>query len=252
MTRSRPGRTDGPGVPEMTPTGHSPLAVCQAVSRTFGSGDQAVVAVHSVSCQISEGDRIAVMGASGSGKSTLLHLVAGLDRPSAGSITWPALATTANRLGDSVAMVFQGASLMPPLTVLENVAMPHLRGGMGDQQARLMAASALGRLDVEGFADRLPEELSGGQAQRVCVARAVAGHPLLILADEPTGQLDSVNATHIVDVLIQAADGLGAGLVISTHDPLVADRLATRWSMHDGVLTRRPRPAPPERNRSEP
>jgi ABC-type lipoprotein export system ATPase subunit len=184
------------------------------------------------------------MGASGSGKSTLLHLIAGLEVPSSGTVTWPGLGISPVRLAGSVAMVFQGVSLMPPLTVLENVAMPLLLIGVTDRQARLRAAVALDRLDMEDLADRLPEELSGGQAQRVCVARAIAGRPRLVLADEPTGQLDSVNATHVVDVLIQAADELDAGLVICTHDPLVANRLATRWSMHDGVVAPQPLPAP--------
>ncbi|MDX6365445.1 MAG: putative transport system ATP-binding protein [Nocardioidaceae bacterium] len=215
------------------------LAFCDSVSRTFGTGEQAVVAVHSASCQIHSNDRIAMMGPSGSGKSTLLHLIAGLDTPTSGSLTWPALARSASELSGSVAMVFQGASLMPPLTVLENVAFPLLLDGMNDSLARQAAASALASLDIGELGSRLPEELSGGQAQRACVARVLASRPRLILADEPTGQLDHAAAKHVVEVLVEAADRLGAGLVVSTHDPLIADHLETRWRMSDGALDTR-------------
>ncbi len=227
-----------------------PLVECDGVSRTFGTGQRAVVAVHSVSCRIHAGDRIAMMGPSGSGKSTLLHLIAGLDTPTSGALSWPAMAETVDGLFGSVAVVFQGASLMPPLTVVENVAFPLLLAGMADAPARRAAADALAALDIGDLGQRLPEELSGGQAQRACVARVLASRPRLILADEPTGQLDSVAATHVVEVLIQAADQLGAGLVLSTHDPLIAAHLASRWQMRDGVLDSDPATSVVERGRS--
>ncbi len=213
-----------------------PLVQCDSVSRTFGTGDRAVVAVHSVSCQIGTSDRIAMMGPSGSGKSTLLHILGGLDDPSSGSITWPAITEGTDDLLRPIAMVFQSASLMPPLSVLENVAFPLLLAGTAERAAERRAADALATLSIGELAGRLPEELSGGQAQRVCVARVLASGPRLILADEPTGQLDHAAATHVVEVLIHAADRLDAGLVISTHDPVIAARLTTSWSMRDGVL----------------
>ncbi len=226
-----------------------PLLQCEGVSRTFGAGERAVVAVHAATCVIHAGDRVAVMGPSGSGKSTLLHLMAGLDEPSSGQLTWPAMVEKADDLFGSIAVVFQGASLMPPLTVLENVAFPLLLGGMTDSLAREAAAGALAALDLDDLGARLPEELSGGQAQRACVARVLASRPRLILADEPTGKLDHVAATHVVEVLIQAADHLGAGLVVSTHDPLMAAHLTTRWLMSDGVLDTHPPALPsPARN----
>lgn len=229
---------------ERPPTDDTALVSCDGVSRTFGTGEQAVVAVHSASCQIRAGDRVAMMGPSGSGKSTLLHLIAGLDVPGTGTVCWPALAESVDGLLGSIAMVFQGASLMPPLTVLENVAFPLLLRGMSDSAARESAADALAALDIGDLGERLPEELSGGQAQRACVARVLASRPRLILADEPTGQLDHAAAKRVVEVLVQAADHLNAGLVVSTHDPLIAAHLATRWRMHDGVLDARPVPAP--------
>ncbi len=227
------------------------LAQCDGVSRTFGTGEQAVVAVHSATCQIRPGDRIAMMGPSGSGKSTLLHLIAGLDSPSSGALTWPALAESADGLFGTVAVVFQGASLMPPLTVLENVAFPLLLGGMADNLAQQSAAAALAVLGIGELGARLPEELSGGQAQRACVARVLASAPRLILADEPTGQLDHAAAAHVIDVLIQAADHLDAGLVVSTHDPVVAERLAIRWRMRDGVLDTRTAAAVPSNTQDQ-
>jgi predicted ABC-type transport system involved in lysophospholipase L1 biosynthesis ATPase subunit len=135
-----------------------------------------------------------------------------------------------------VAVVFQGPSLLPPLSVLENTALPLVIGGMTDAEAREVARHALATLGLEELADKLPEEISGGQAQRVAVARALAGQPSLILADEPTGQLDSVNGAAVVDVLLAASAHAGAALVISTHDLQVAARLPERWEMHSGQL----------------
>jgi ABC-type lipoprotein export system ATPase subunit len=121
--------------------------------------------------------------------------------------------------------------------VLENTSLPLVIGGMIDREAREVARSALRTLDLEELADKLPEEISGGQAQRAAVARALAGEPSLILADEPTGQLDSVNGAAVVDVLLAASDHVGCALVISTHDLKVAARVPERWEMHSGELT---------------
>jgi putative ABC transport system ATP-binding protein len=139
-----------------------------------------------------------------------------------------------------VGVVFQGPSLLMPLDVAENVALPLLLAGASPDEARTRAAKALDQAGVADLALRLPEELSGGQAQRVAVARVFASEPQLILADEPTGQLDALHRDHVVDMLIQAADALQAGLVIATHDRRVADRLDTQWTMDDGRLQREP------------
>jgi len=122
------------------------------------------------------------------------------------------------------------------LTVLENASLPLVMGGMTDQEAREVAHAALRALDLHDLADKLPEEISGGQAQRVAVARALAGEPSLILADEPTGQLDHANGAAVVDVLLAASEHVGSALVISTHDLSVAERLPERWEMHSGEL----------------
>jgi ABC-type lipoprotein export system ATPase subunit len=139
-----------------------------------------------------------------------------------------------------VAVIFQGPSLLPALTVLENVALALVLDGTRDAQARAAARDALDGLSLGELADKLPEEISGGQAQRVAVARALAGDPLLILADEPTGQLDRASGATVIDVLLEAAQHTGAALVVATHDPTVAGRFPTRWQMHSGELARSP------------
>jgi ABC-type lipoprotein export system ATPase subunit len=213
-----------------------PVCRCVDVARTYGTGRTATVALHGTSCEVAEGDRIAIVGPSGSGKSTLLHLMAGLDRATAGTVEWPALGPAERLRPGPVAVIFQGPSLLGPLDVLENVALPLLLGGSSESEATDAAHRVLARLDLASLAAKLPEELSGGQAQRVAVARALVGAPRFILADEPTGQLDQVAAVQIVDVLMAAADECGAALVVATHDLVVADRLRRRWALVDGRL----------------
>jgi ABC-type lipoprotein export system ATPase subunit len=213
-----------------------PLVRCVGAGRTYGSGAAGTVALQRTDCEVLAGARIALVGPSGSGKSTLLHLLAGLDEPTVGSVEWPGLGDRGQLRPGPVAVVFQGPSLLPPLTVLENVALPAVLDGASDTEARELAGTALALLELAELADKLAEEISGGQAQRVAVARAVAGQPRLILADEPTGQLDRAHGAALVDVLLAAADHTGAALVIATHDLTVAARLATRWQAHSGQL----------------
>jgi putative ABC transport system ATP-binding protein len=206
------------------------------LARTYGEGSSAVVAVHGASGRVDPTDRIALVGRSGSGKSTLLALLAGLDRPTHGTITWPAFDGSPGGDPLLVGTVFQGTSLVPALTAVENVALPSILHGSPDAVARDSAVAAMGRLDIEGLADRMPDELSGGQAQRVAVARVLTMGPRLILADEPTGRLDHAAATRVADVLLSTADELGAGLVVATHDPQVAARLSSTWRIGDHGL----------------
>lgn len=213
------------------------LAQATSVARTFGTGSAAIVAVHDVNCAIHPGERIALMGPSGSGKTTLLHLLAGLDQPTTGTITWPGIGTIDDLRPGPVAVVFQAPSLLPPLDAVENVALPLLLAGIDRNEAATRARNALTRLDLDDLTDKLPEELSGGQAQRVAIARVLADHPKLILADEPTGQLDHRSGEAVIDALMAAAQHTGAALVVNTHDPAVADRLDLHWSMTNGTLT---------------
>jgi ABC-type lipoprotein export system ATPase subunit len=142
--------------------------------------------------------------------------------------------------------VFQGPSLLPPLTAAENVALPLLIAGTPQEQASALAWDAMARIGVADLATLLPEELSGGQAQRVAIARVVAARPPLVLADEPTGQLDHASARHVLDVLLAAADAIDAAVVVATHDPLVAERFDRRWNMRDGSHVESPsRPSTP-------
>ncbi|GAA3214450.1 ABC transporter ATP-binding protein [Dactylosporangium siamense] len=202
------------------------------LSRTFGQ----VAAVRDVSCRITATDRIAVTGASGSGKSTLLQLIAGIDDPSGGRAAWPALDGHPRRRPGRIGIVFQSPALLPTLDVHENVALSVLLAGQSAGQARRAASEALRLLHLDDLADRLPHELSGGQAQRVAVARAVATNPDLVVADEPTAALDSATAAHLLDVLLSTVDRLGAALVLATHDSTVAGRMDIRWPMADGTI----------------
>ncbi|MDX6706273.1 MAG: lipoprotein-releasing system ATP-binding protein [Solirubrobacteraceae bacterium] len=213
-----------------------PLVHCDGAARTYGSGATATVALQPTDLTIDEGARIALVGPSGSGKSTLLHLMAGLDEPTIGSVTWPALGSRSQLRPGPVAVIFQGPSLLAPLTVLENVALPLVLGGATDAAARSQASEALERLGLAALTDKLPEEISGGQAQRVAVARALAGSPRLILADEPTGQLDRESGAAVVEVLLAAAEHATAALVVATHDPTVAAALPLLWRMDSGRL----------------
>jgi putative ABC transport system ATP-binding protein/lipoprotein-releasing system ATP-binding protein len=218
----------------------APLVLCAGVGRTYGHGGAATVALAPTDFEVRPGERIALVGPSGSGKSTLLHLIAGLDNPTHGHISWPAIGAREDLRPGRVAVIFQGPSLLPALTVLENVALALVLDGTSDARARAEGCDALDRLGLGELTDKLPEEISGGQAQRVAVARALAGRPVLILADEPTGQLDRANGAVVVDVLLEAAQHSGAALVVATHDPTVADRLPARWRMHSGELTGAP------------
>ncbi|MEO7369811.1 MAG: ATP-binding cassette domain-containing protein [Ilumatobacteraceae bacterium] len=206
------------------------------VARTFGHGSAAVVAVHGVTCCIAAGEQIALTGPSGSGKTTLLHLFAGLDVPTQGTVDWPGIGARDSLRPGRVAVVFQAPSLLPALSVVENVELPLLLQGESGPEARAGARLALARLDLDSLHDKLPEELSGGQAQRVAAARALAGRPQLILADEPTGQLDHRSGQLVIDALIDSASEVGAALVVNTHDPAVAEQFGIRWSMRSGRL----------------
>src|ERR1700716_2480048 len=139
-----------------------PLVRCEGVARTYGEGPTATVALQVTDCEIFAGQRVAIVGPSGSGKSTLLHLLAGLDDPTVGEVSWPAIGGRGELRPKRVAVIFQGPTLLPPLTVLENTSLPLVIGGMTDREAREVARTALRTLDLEELADKLPEEISGG------------------------------------------------------------------------------------------
>jgi putative ABC transport system ATP-binding protein/lipoprotein-releasing system ATP-binding protein len=212
------------------------LAEAIDAGRVFGANGSRVVALQHATCRIERGDRIALVGPSGSGKSTLLHLLAALDEPTSGTVRWPALGERDTLRPAKISFVFQTESLLAPLTVLENIEVPRLLAGSTADEARNDASEILDALDLGALADKLPEEISGGQAQRAAVARSLITRPALILADEPTGQLDHRTAAQLLNLLLRRIKGSDTALVIATHDPVVAGRMETQWTMEHGVL----------------
>jgi ABC-type lipoprotein export system ATPase subunit len=212
------------------------LVTLRQGKRVYQRGSKPVIALASATCTIYSGDRIALLGRSGSGKSTLLHLLGGLDTLTDGTISWPALGPYEALRPTQIGFVFQTPSLLAPLTVIENVEVPLLLTQKKGENTRAQAWDLLKRMDLLSLADKLPEELSGGQTQRVAFARALVCKPKLILADEPTGQLDHPTAERLFDVLMVALEETNTALVVATHDPTVARRMRTIWKMHYGHL----------------
>jgi ABC-type lipoprotein export system ATPase subunit len=204
--------------------------------RTYIQGKIPVNVLASVTCSVVPGDRVAVVGPSGSGKSTLLHLIGGIDTPTSGSISWPELGPKRDLRPKKIGFVFQMQTLLAPLTAVENVELPLLLDHVKPSEAHFAALKALEDLELGAIADKLPEELSGGQAQRVGVARVLSSRPKLILADEPTGQLDHPTAQRLFDVLLASIEDSDTALIVATHDPAIAGRMRTTWHLRHGRL----------------
>jgi putative ABC transport system ATP-binding protein len=214
----------------------------EEVTRVYGSGRAAVRALDGVSLQVGPGELVAVMGPSGSGKSTLLNLAGGLDRPTAGRVVVDGTdlgALDRRRLAAlrrrRVGYVFQDLNLLPGLTAAENVALPLELDGAGTRQARAEALAALDLVGLAGRAAAFPDQLSGGERQQVAIARAVAGRRVLLLADEPTGALDShstEDVLHLFDTLSVA----GRTIVVITHEDEVAGHAKRVLRMRDGLI----------------
>ncbi|GAB3420965.1 ABC transporter ATP-binding protein [Flindersiella endophytica] len=194
------------------------------VSRTHGKGDTAVHALRGVSLTVEPGELVAVMGPSGSGKSTLLHLAGGLDSPTQGSVLVEdtelgtlSRAKVAALRRRSIGYVFQDFNLIPALTAAENVALPRELDGASARKARKEALKALREVGIDQLADRFPDDMSGGQQQRVAIARALVGQRHLVLADEPTGALDSETGEQVLRLLRARIDAGAAGLLV-THE----------------------------------
>ncbi len=214
----------------------------RGLRKDYGAGPGLVRAVHDLDLDVARGEAVAVMGPSGCGKSTLLHLLGGLDRPTAGEV-WvnerriDALSqrALARVRQTEVAFVFQAFHLMEELTAQENVELPALLGGRRPDDARRSARSLLDQVGLAGRAEHLPSGLSGGERQRVAIARALANEPAIVLADEPTGNLDST-ATREVVALLGALHRSGLTVVIVTHDERVAATADRIVSMRDGAF----------------
>jgi putative ABC transport system ATP-binding protein len=212
------------------------------VGRVHGSGAGTVEALRAIEFAVSAGELVAVMGPSGSGKSTLLTLAGGLDTPTTGSVVVEGndLATLgplgrAKLRRTSIGYVFQDFNLIPALTAAENVSLPLELDGRSRGAARPLALAALADVDLGGLEDRFPDELSGGQQQRVAIARAVVGERRLILADEPTGALDSTTGEAILQLLRRRVDAGAAGVLV-THEPRHAAWADRVVFLRDGVV----------------
>ena len=211
------------------------LIEAQGASRDFRLAGQRVVAVDAVDCLIYAGQRIAITGPSGSGKSTLLNLLAGLEDSSGGTITWPGFDAARPLRPQQIGFVFQSPSLVPALTVLENVRLPLDISGLAAPLA-MDPLEALERLSLSCLSEKLPDQLSGGQMQRVALARAMVTRPKIIFADEPTGQLDHATGQNVMQALLAALEGTGTALVLATHDPGIAALMNENWQMQNGRL----------------
>ncbi|TCP52145.1 putative ABC transport system ATP-binding protein [Tumebacillus sp. BK434] len=218
----------------------------RSVSKTYRTASVAVPVLQDLSLEIREGDFLAIIGTSGAGKSTLLNLIGLLDRPSRGTVwvggqnvsTLPEKAYGLLRR-ERIGFVFQDFKLVRDMTALENVEIPLAYSGKHNkQQRRERALEALREVGLAEKADRYPDELSGGQKQRVAIARALANRPRLLIADEPTGNLDA-ETTREVLALLQQMHRSGVAIVLVTHDPIVAEYASEVWELSDGKLVKK-------------
>ncbi|MEU5548456.1 MULTISPECIES: ABC transporter ATP-binding protein [unclassified Micromonospora] len=213
------------------------------VSRTYQLDGISVPALRGVTLTVAAGDYVALIGPSGSGKSTLMHLLGGLDRPTGGrlaidgrqvgALSAPELARLRN---ETIGFVFQAFHLLPRTSAVENVALPLVYRGVGARERRARAAAMLGRVGLGHRLDHRPNQLSGGEQQRVAIARALVTDPTVLLADEPTGNLDSTTGAAVLELLEQLNVESGVALVMVTHDAEVAARARRRITMRDGVM----------------
>jgi putative ABC transport system ATP-binding protein len=221
------------------------------VSRVYRKGDNEVRALDEVDLSIEAGEFLAIVGPSGSGKTTMLNILGCLDSPSSGTIVYDGMdlhkldeAGLSAYRRDRISFVFQSYNLIPVLTVRENVELPlviaaRAKGGKAhksDADIKALALEMIAAVGLEGKADRFPRELSGGQEQRVAIARALVKRPLVVLADEPTANLDSRTAGEILDLMRSINESMKATFIFSTHDRLVMERARRIVSLHDGRI----------------
>ncbi|MBU6483719.1 MAG: ABC transporter ATP-binding protein [Betaproteobacteria bacterium] len=227
----------------MRPNERQPLVAIHGLSKYYVRGDQVIPVLLDLDLDVFEGEYVALMGPSGSGKSTLLNLIAGIDKPSAGEIRVGGVDIAS--LSDSdlalwrsmhVGFIFQFYNLMPVLTAFGNVELPLQLTGLSRAERRERVETALELVGLTDRATHLPNELSGGQQQRVAIARALITDPTLIVADEPTGDLDRVTAQEILGLLARLNDELGKTIIMVTHDPKAAEKARRLIHLEKGVL----------------
>jgi len=214
-----------------------PVLTAKGLTKTFRSGERTLEVLRGIDLSVAPGESVSITGESGSGKSTLLHLLAGLDQPDAGEVSWAGAAdTVAARRGRFLGMVFQSFYLMPELTALENVTMAARMIGPVSGAERERAAALLARVGLADRTDHVPAQLSGGERQRVAVARALMNRPQVLLADEPTGNLDERTGDAVVELLLSLCGETDTALVLVTHNPSHAAKTTRRVALHAGQL----------------
>jgi putative ABC transport system ATP-binding protein len=216
----------------------------RGVSKTVASGDHQLTILHPLDLTVPSGQRLAIVGPSGSGKSTLLGLIAGLDAATSGSIVIDGTDVTrlsedalARLRGDKIGFVFQSFHLIPSLTALENILVPMEIAGRRDASAR--ATELLHEVGLDDRGHHYPSQLSGGEQQRVAIARALSNEPIIVLAVEPTGNLDSKTGQHVIELLLGINQQRGATLVMVTHDHEIASVADSRIFLRDGHVEER-------------
>ena len=214
------------------------------LTRIYGSGEAQVNALDDVSIHVETGEFVAVMGPSGCGKSTLLHMLGGLDHPTGGMVKIDGKELSSLNDDDltdlrreHIGFIFQSFNLIPTLTALDNTALPLVLGGMKPADAQVKAMEWLGKLEVADRSTHRPDELSGGQRQRVAIARSLVTDPKLILADEPTGNLDSKAAGEFADLLREIVDRWERSILLVTHDPRMSSYADRIIYMEDGRIS---------------
>jgi len=227
----------------MTSEAAPPLIRIHHLSKGYVRGGQAIPVLLDIELEVAQGDFVALMGPSGSGKSTLLNLIAGIDKPSSGTIEIGGVdiaRLSEGELADwraaNVGFIFQFYNLMPVLSAFDNVALPLLLTPLSSRERHERVAAALALVDLTDRADHFPNELSGGQQQRVAIARAFVTDPLLIVADEPTGDLDRHTGEEVLGLLEQLVSDLGKTIVMVTHDPKAAAKAHRVVHLEKGVL----------------
>lgn len=219
------------------------LIQAKQLSRQFGEGAAEVTALHQVDLVIEKGEFTALVGPSGSGKSTLLHLIGGLDQPSSGDVLLDGTPISKMSSGalcdfrrDHIGFIFQSFNLIPVLSVTENIEYVMLLQGVSDEERRQRTANILDQLGLKGMEKRRPHALSGGQQQRVAVARAVVSHPKIILADEPTANLDSQNGLSLINLMHRLNEEYQITFLFSTHDEKIMQKAKRLVHLRDGVI----------------
>ena len=220
-----------------------PIVTIQNLSKTYEQGGRIRKVLDSVQLQIYEGEFFVMLGKSGSGKSTLLNLISSIDQPDAGNITIGKTTLTALNdrqqtlfRRDNIGIVFQSFNLIPTLTVLENITLPHELRGVSRKDSEALGKRLLDRVGLLERADTFPDKLSGGEQQRVAIARALVHEPLLVLADEPTGNLDEETGERVLELLLDLTRHAGKTLVMATHDPAIVPLADRVCRIQDGKL----------------